>query len=161
MYLVLASSARQVPAWPGTEPEAWIQPAGEDGTPSAPAVVVPAGTLSDAVRRLDAPAVRWVWDGTREHYLPLLRAGVTVGRCHDLARSRAILALSEFVPRSPYILGLQDAAPEQEPATVQPEQSALFEARRAGRPLEDLVEELGRQLAAVAASPPPARLRLL
>ncbi|NKX53405.1 bifunctional 3'-5' exonuclease/DNA polymerase [Arthrobacter mobilis] len=162
MYLVLASSARQVSASSGTEPEAYIQQTTADGTPSAPAVVVPAGGLPDAVRQLDAPHVRWVWDGTREHYLPLLRAGATVGRCHDLARCRAILAYSEFAPQSPYILGLQDTPPAQElPLPGQPEQSVLFEARRAGLPLEELVEELRRQLAAVEDSPQPARLRLL
>ncbi|NKX50279.1 bifunctional 3'-5' exonuclease/DNA polymerase [Arthrobacter deserti] len=162
MYLVLASSSRQARGPAGTEPEAFIQPAGEDGAPCGPAVVVPAGGHADTVRRLDAPGVRWVWSGTREHYLPLLRAGASVGRCHDLLRCRGILAYSEFAPRSPYILGLQDAGPDPGPApAAQPEQSALFEAPGTGPALEDLVQELGGQLAAVADSLHPARLRLL
>lgn len=162
MYLVLASASRQVRDQPGPEPEACIQPAGDDGTPSAPAVVVPPGGLPEAVRLLDAPGVRWVWAGTRGHYLPLLHAGVTVERCHDLIHSRAILAHSEFAPRTPYVLGLQDAVPEQEAALPgRPEQSALFETARPGPPLEDLVRELGLQLEAVAQSPQSARLRLL
>jgi len=164
MYLVLATGSRQVRDRPGPEPEACIQPAGEDGTPSAPAVVVPPGDLPDAVRRLDAPGTRWVWAGTRRHYLPLLRAGVTVERCHDLLLSRAILAHSAFAPRTPYILGLQDAAEQDGPPAgqpEQPEQSALFEAAPPGPPLEELVQELGRQLEAVALSPLSARLRLL
>ncbi|MCG2623534.1 bifunctional 3'-5' exonuclease/DNA polymerase [Arthrobacter sp. I2-34] len=162
MYLVLASASRQPGDPPGPEPEACIQPAGADGTPSAPAVVVPAGGLPETVQRLEAPGVRWVWAGTRRHYLPLLRAGVTVERCHDLLLSRAILAHSEFAPQTPYVLGLQGTLPTQEaPPPGQPEQSALFETARPGPPLEDLVQELGCQLAAVAQSPQSARLRLL
>jgi DNA polymerase-1 len=36
--------------------------------------------------------VRWVWSGTAHVYPALLRAGVRVGRCHDVALAGALLA---------------------------------------------------------------------
>jgi DNA polymerase family A len=43
--------------------------------------------------------VRWVWSSTAQVYPALLRAGVRVGRCHDLALAGALLAGRDAVTR--------------------------------------------------------------
>ena len=46
---------------------------------------------SEAVR---GEAVRWVWADTSAIYPSLLRSGVRVGRCHDVALTEALLRAS-------------------------------------------------------------------
>ncbi|MFD0692353.1 bifunctional 3'-5' exonuclease/DNA polymerase [Actinomadura fibrosa] len=60
-----------------------LRPLAEDGTPAGPPRDVPDLVAAIAEReRADAP--RWVWPSTARLYPRLLRAGVRVGRCHDL-----------------------------------------------------------------------------
>lgn len=60
---------------------------------------------------------RWVWTSTASVYTDLLRAGVHVQRCHDLATTGAILSMRDGVPAPPTDdpvderPGLFDAAP--------------------------------------------------
>ena len=50
--------------------------------------------LAEAVRDIEAAdRPRWVWSNTAAVYPALLRAGVRVQRCHDLATTRAILGM--------------------------------------------------------------------
>ncbi len=171
MYIVLASAARNIPVPAGTEPEAYLQRTNAHGAPAGPPAVVPAGKLAETVRGLDAGAPRWVFDSTRDAYLPLLAAGTGVDRSHDLALVRSILSLSVYAPDTAYIRALReepiahqdDELPRHLPPLQQsPDQFTLFDEPRAdGTALEDLVAELQDQLAAVAASPQRARLQLL
>ena len=82
----------------GTEPEAYLQRTDAHGAPAGPPAVVPAGKLTETVRGLDAEAPRWVFESTRDVYLPLLAAGTGVDRSHDLALVRSILSLSRLRP---------------------------------------------------------------
>jgi DNA polymerase-1 len=67
-----------------------VRPLAEDGTPTGP--VEPVDDLVKAVaERERAAAPRWVWASTAEMYPVLLRAGVRVARCHDLALTEALL----------------------------------------------------------------------
>ncbi|HEX5493494.1 MAG TPA: bifunctional 3'-5' exonuclease/DNA polymerase, partial [Mycobacteriales bacterium] len=65
-------------------------PLGPDGTrPGSPEQVT---DLAGAVRERErAGAPRWVWADTPAVYPTLLRAGVRVSRCHDLALTEALL----------------------------------------------------------------------
>lgn len=99
--------------------------------------------------------IRWVWPDTASVYPRLLAAGVRVARCHDLRLCHAILRL---------------AGPEPWPtpawlATVPSESavpSLLDDLTAEGSPsLEDVAAEHQRQVAAVAATSDPGRLRLL
>ncbi|HEY9475910.1 MAG TPA: bifunctional 3'-5' exonuclease/DNA polymerase, partial [Mycobacteriales bacterium] len=67
-----------------------LLPLGEDGTRSGSPERVT--DLAAAVRereRQNSP--RWVWADTAAVYPRLLRAGVRVSRCHDLALTEALL----------------------------------------------------------------------
>ncbi|MFT4471651.1 bifunctional 3'-5' exonuclease/DNA polymerase [Arthrobacter sulfonylureivorans] len=171
MFIVLASAARNVSVPAGMEPAAYLQRTDAQGAPAAAPVVVPAGKLPETVRNLDAEAPRWVFESTRDDYLPLLAAGAGVDRSHDLALVRSILSLSVYAPDTEYIRALRekplvhqdDELPRQlPPLQPSPDQFTLFDAPQAsGTALEDLVAELQDQLAAVAASPQRGRLQLL
>lgn len=68
----------------------WIQVLADDGVPAHPpqrAEDLPA--LVAERERADAP--RWVWATTETDYPRLLRAGVRVERCHDIALTEALL----------------------------------------------------------------------
>src|SRR5699024_12417380 len=52
------------------------------------------GTRDSGVR---VPPTRWVFSDTPKWYPPLLAAGVSIDRCHDLRLAHAILARSELV----------------------------------------------------------------
>jgi DNA polymerase I len=57
-----------------------------------PGGVVPAGELVATVRRLEEElAPRWVWPDVQAVYPTLVRAGVRVDRCHDVALTEALL----------------------------------------------------------------------
>lgn len=69
----------------------------DDGLASAERVE----DLVEFVRREDLARPRWVWSSASEWLPPLLRAGVRVERCHDLALVGAILASSQLVTTRP------------------------------------------------------------
>jgi len=72
-----------------------LQAVADDGTPAGPVERV--ADLSAAVgerERLPAQP-RWLWAATDELYPALLRAGMRVARCHDLALTEAILLAIE------------------------------------------------------------------
>lgn len=64
------------------------------GAPLGPVREYP--EFPDAVATIEAESrPRWVWTSTATVYPELLRAGVRVQRCHDLATTGAILAVRE------------------------------------------------------------------
>ena len=126
-------------------------------------MTVAAADLPGVVREREGEHPRWVWDDTARRYPPLLDAGVRVERCHDLRLCHTILRGSTYCAGS----GLATAPPgpwgEARPAPAEAVAS-LFDddddaAGPAGPP--DAAAELARQLAAVAGSTAPGRLRLL
>ncbi|SER67976.1 DNA polymerase-1 [Actinokineospora terrae] len=145
--------------------------AGRAQLPGQDPVDVPdlAGWMADLERR---HAPRWVLPSLDEAYPALLRAGVRLGRCHDLALVEAILLGFEERPGRPRNLAaafgrLRGTA---EPADPRPlargEQPTLFEADRGTTPVgADPVlaaaEVLADQERRLAATAHPDRLRLL
>ncbi len=121
--------------------------------------------------------VRWLWPSTAEVYPVLLRAGVTVARCHDLELTEGLLLGAEGEWGSPRALGASWArltgapAPPDPPARTQAPpgdmQGALFEtmpvpsATPGFDPMTVLIRAYGHQLGRVAATPHPGRFRLL
>ncbi|UZD62341.1 bifunctional 3'-5' exonuclease/DNA polymerase [Brevibacterium sp. JSBI002] len=118
--------------------------------------------------RAPAPGPRWVLSDTAKWCPPLLAAGVSIERCHDLRLAHAILARSELVtaPESIRDASEWDAAPADAAA---PEQAAALFDVDAGRghipqvphDLEAALAEHARQTAAIETASHPGRLRLL
>jgi DNA polymerase-1 len=136
----------------------------DDGRPLT-RTEVPAGGLAQAVAELERDRPRWVWDDTSRRYPPLLAAGVRVERCHDLRLCHAILRHSEYSAGSALAIGPRTGWDGPRPGAPQPVEASLFDvddqpAPTAGDGLDPL-DELSRQLAAVAGSTQPGRLRLL
>jgi DNA polymerase-1 len=107
-------------------------------------------------READEP--RWVWDDTARWYPPLLRAGVRVGRCHDLRLGHHLLVRAPAVAAQLMVgdeSGLWDRLG---PST--PSDPALFSVDESTDYLRADLED-ARQLAAVAGSPEATRLGLL
>ncbi|WP_256842805.1 bifunctional 3'-5' exonuclease/DNA polymerase [Ornithinimicrobium cryptoxanthini] len=105
-----------------------------------------------------AGEIRWVWPDTASVYPRLLAAGVRLERCHDLRLCHAILALASpaLWPAPPW---LSRAAPE---PLVPAAPTLLDDLTPDSSPSPaDVVAEHQQQLAAVAASADPGRLRLL
>ena len=113
---------------------------------------------------------RWVWSDAPSWYSPLLAAGVTVDRCHDLRLCHAILRHTELVTdRTALVEAARwDAAPGAvEPKA--PDSSALFEieddteriAAEVPHDIDEARREFERQRTAIAASSDPGRLQLL
>jgi DNA polymerase-1 len=73
----------------GTGGSGRLQPLQDDGTPEGPAVEVE--DLAAAVARHETDAPRWLWPSGAALYPRLVRAGVRVGRCHDLELAEALL----------------------------------------------------------------------
>ena len=88
-----------------------------------------AGAVGDRERAGEA---RWVWPATARLYPELLRAGVSVSRCHDLALTEALLRSRDGQPAgdtaesSWWLISGPAAARSSGPAEAQP---ALFEAQ--------------------------------
>ncbi len=158
MYLLLAA-----------HPDgAAIQRLTPDGSPDPAAPdprVVPAGELAGVVRGLESRRPRWIWHRTQDWYPAMLRAGVELERCHDLALCAAILAHSEFTAHTDYARNAEkltadsDGRPDLPPRSLQPvpppaEQGALFEAPETGPavtvPLAGLRAEYAAQQEALA-----------
>ncbi|MET3805688.1 DNA polymerase-1 [Nakamurella sp. UYEF19] len=79
--------AAVVPA-PGDEPGWLVQTLSDDGTPAAEPVIVRA---VEDLRRWEASGARWLWDATEPIYPPLLTAGFSPLRCHDVTMTERIL----------------------------------------------------------------------
>jgi DNA polymerase family A len=68
---------------------------------------VAAPDLAEAVvlyERSSGGRVRWVWSSGAEHYPPLLRAGVRIGRCHDVMLAERLLLAREGRAEEPATL---------------------------------------------------------
>ena len=111
---------------------------------------------------------RWIFSDTPKWYPPLLAAGVSIERCHDLRLTHAILARSELVtaPEALRAASDWDAAPADAAA---PEQAAALFDVDAGRgfipqvphDLEAALAEYARQTTAIETASDSGRLRLL
>lgn len=101
------------------------------------------------------PHLRWVWPDTGSIYPRLLESGVRVARCHDLRLCHAILRLATADP--------WPAPPWLTPVVPPPEAPSLLDDLTPddAPSLAEVAEEHQRQLAAVADTPDPGRLRLL
>jgi DNA polymerase-1 len=146
----------------------------EDGTGHGP--IVTHDDLSAAVaERERAGDVRWVWAACGDMYPALLRAGVPVRRCHDVALTEALLLAREGRQGEPASLAAAwarlhgAAAPTAHPAAGRPAaagQAVLFERAGNGFPgpraaLEALVAVHADQLRRIAADEHPGRFALL
>ncbi|GLB65996.1 bifunctional 3'-5' exonuclease/DNA polymerase [Arthrobacter mangrovi] len=164
VYMVLATG----PSGDGgaaREPSFLLQRADATGAPAAPAAVVSSADLPAAVAALEEPSLRWVWEGTRRSYLPLLRAGTTVERCHDLSLTRELLVLSQYAADTGYIRALRADSgrrPAEQPhRDDEQDQFTLFDQQPPSATIGAVLQELQDQLAAVAGSPRRERLQLL
>jgi DNA polymerase-1 len=141
-----------------------LQDVDDSGRPLA-RIEVPASELAAAVAEREAEHPRWVWDDTARRYPPLLAAGVRVERCHDLRLCHAILRGSARCADSDLALAAPGPWDGPRPGSPQPVEVGLFDdphdASADGREELDVPGELRRQLAAVAGSDEPRRLRLL
>ncbi|WP_228771842.1 bifunctional 3'-5' exonuclease/DNA polymerase [Actinokineospora iranica] len=128
-----------------------------------------AGWLREAEARA---APRWVLPCLDDAYPALLRAGVRLGRCHDLALAEGILLAFEERPGRPRNLAAAWARPRGLPEPEDPrpaargEQPTLFEADRGTTPVGTdpvaaAVAVLEYQERRIAATAHPDRLRLL
>ncbi|GGQ50465.1 bifunctional 3'-5' exonuclease/DNA polymerase [Couchioplanes azureus] len=122
-----------------------LQPLAADGTPaSAPEPVADLPAAIAAREAADRP--RWVWASTAECYPVLLRAGVRVGRCHDVELTEALLLGHAGRWGEPRSLAAASARltgapvpPDPPPRAAEPPgfaQGALFEATH-GPPAAD------------------------
>lgn len=122
------------------------------------------GTRDSGVRE---PPTRWVFSDTPKWYPPLLAAGVSIDRCHDLRLAHAILARSELVSAPDPIRAAEDWDAEPVDDSVA-EAAALFEVdagrgrvRQVPHDIEAGLAEYARQRTAVETASDPGRLRLL
>ncbi|WP_315093606.1 bifunctional 3'-5' exonuclease/DNA polymerase [uncultured Cellulomonas sp.] len=134
-----------------------LQDLTDDGKPLG-RVEVQTDKLASVVRERERDRPRWVWDDTARRYPPLLAAGVRVERCHDLRLCHAILRRSVYAQSS--ALATAPAGPWDGPRTPAPVEGSLFD-EPSPMVAADPLDELQRQLAAVAGADEPGRLRLL
>ncbi|HET9141864.1 MAG TPA: bifunctional 3'-5' exonuclease/DNA polymerase [Actinophytocola sp.] len=137
-------------------------PGGDRGVPD----------LAAAMAELEAgQAPRWVLPSAEEIYPALLRAGVRLARCHDLALTENILLACAGAPDRPRNLAAAHARlrglpePPDRPPPSRTEAPALFELDRgttpAGDPLDAAAAVYDDQQRRIDADPHPDRLRLL
>jgi DNA polymerase-1 len=128
--------------------------------------------LAAAIAELEAErAPRWVLPATEELYPELLRAGVRLGRCHDLALTESILLACGGTPGRPRNLAAATARlhglpePPDRPPPSRTETPTLFELDRGtpldGDPLDAATAVYDDQRRRIDADPHPDRLRLL
>ncbi|WP_166828906.1 bifunctional 3'-5' exonuclease/DNA polymerase [Brevibacterium limosum] len=118
--------------------------------------------------RAPAPPTRWIFSDTPKWYPPLLAAGVSLERCHDLRLTHAILARSELVTDPGPLRAAEDwdevpadaAAPEQAAALFDVDAGRGFTPQVPHDLAAALVEHT-RQTAAIETASDPGRLRLL
>jgi hypothetical protein len=154
-------------------PAAEPGPAGQPG-PVAQAIVVP--DLAAAIRDYErAGPVRWVWPATAEIYPALLRAGVRVERCHDVALTEGLLLGREGVTGGPTFLaaaaarlrGLpipavrRSARAGAQPSLFDVADTAEADLAEATMALADLLAVYAGQQARIAADERPGRFALL
>ena len=140
-----------------------LQETADDGELISRAEVA-AGELPATVARREVERPRWVWDDTSRRYPPLLAAGVRVERCHDLRLCHAILRRSASCDNSAVAVAPPGPWDGPQPGAPEPVAASLFDDPRTSSDLDDRLDvpaELQRQLAAVAGSREPRRLRLL
>ncbi|WP_116247900.1 bifunctional 3'-5' exonuclease/DNA polymerase [Nocardiopsis sp. FIRDI 009] len=144
----------------------------------APGPVRRVPDLADAARRAEderPEPPRWVWSASEDVYPDLVRAGVRVARCHDVALTEALLLGYHARHGEAHSLGAAWARLHGLPVPDDPvrplgegiaAQPALFEADRSTLPpgtdrLAALVEVHDDQLRRLAELPHPQRMRLL
>jgi DNA polymerase-1 len=148
----------------------WLRPL--DGAPEHHDDLVAA--VAERERR-DPP--RWVWASTASIYPKLLRAGVTVARCHDLELTEALLLGHDGRWGEPRSLAALIARRRGEPVPPDVEvsvnsspygQEALFDElpppavlRDEGNPVDAVVTGYADQLDRIAQTVQPSRFRLL
>jgi hypothetical protein len=92
---------------PGPSGDALLCELAADGSRIGDPVLVP--DLAEAVARYERSgdgSLRWVWSSAADHYPALLRAGVRVGRCHDVALAERLLLGREGRAEGPRAGGL-------------------------------------------------------
>ena len=106
--------------------------------------------------------VRWVWADTSQAYPSLLRAGVRVDRCHDVALTAALLLARDGQPAGAASTVSRRAGPASRAAgqatLFGPAEPGIDEAREV---LGALVAEHADQMRQIAADAHPARFGLL
>jgi DNA polymerase family A len=157
-----------------------------DGTRAGPSVT--ATDLGRAIADYERPgdgSVRWVWPSGADLYPALLRAGVRVGRCHDVTLAERLLLGRDGRGGEPASLAAADARLRGAPVPAGPaaagagqdgglgggpgwrqHQDALFEADAAetadaGATLDALIAVHAGQLRRIAADEHPARFGAL
>lgn len=135
----------------------------DDGVAVGRCTVPADDVVREVARRERTGAPRWVWDDTARRYPPLLASGVRVARCHDLRLCHAILRSSASTAGSAIATGPADRwdAPRAGAAPAGTDAPTLFDTHLAPADGPDELEELRRQLHAVADAGEPGRLRLL
>ncbi len=112
--------------------------------------------------RVPGEPVRWVWADRSEAYPSLLRAGVRVDRCHDVALTRALLLARGGQPPGAAPTASRRAGPAPGAAgqatLFGPAEPGIDEAREV---LGALVAEHADQVRQIAADAHPARFGLL
>jgi DNA polymerase-1 len=140
-----------------------LQDVDADGRPGTRAAVNRRDLVAAvAARERDHP--RWVWDDTAVRYPPLLGAGLRVERCHDLRLCHAILRRSSLCRDAALATAPADAWDAPRASVAEDDDVGLFADPRTLVPARqggDALTELQLQLAAVAGSDAPGRLRLL
>ena len=152
---------------------------GADGSQQAAPVKVP--DLPQAIAEYEqagGAGLRWVWASTAQLYPGLLRAGVRVSRCHDIALAEALLDGRDRAARETVARGSAAAASAaRENATGQGPawepvlggrrvQGALFEPEERAPPdpgaqLDAVIAAHARQLLGIAADDHPGRFGAL
>ena len=154
MYLLLAA-----------HPDgAAIQRVSPTGKATTDPRVVTRGELPGVVSELESQRPRWVWHRAQDCYPELLRNGVKLERCHDLALCGAILAHSSFTAHTDYAKNAEKLTQDDDstpPRALQPppppaDQGALFEdftptSKSPG--LAELRDEFAAQQHAIAQVP--------
>jgi DNA polymerase family A len=157
----------------GPEGDCWLAELAEDGTSHGP--VVSRDVFRAAVTAYEREDVRWVWGETAAVYPELLRAGVRVGRCHDIALTEALLLGREGRPGEPASLagawarlrGTQAPTGGRRPAAaLRPGQDALFDPADPVFPdpreaMDALIAVHADQVRRIAADEHPGRFALL
>ncbi|OXM44197.1 bifunctional 3'-5' exonuclease/DNA polymerase [Amycolatopsis alba DSM 44262] len=128
----------------------------------------------DEVRRAEAEhSPRWVFPSVEKVYPALIKAGVRVRRCHDLALTEGLLLAHEGRPQESRSLRAalarangQEAPADEPPLWAEDDQPTLFETRGPRLPSGVTVADAARRVLAeqekwVALAEHPERLRLL
>jgi DNA polymerase-1 len=140
-----------------------------DGTQPGPATEVSDLAAAVAVRER-AGDVRWVWPQAASCYPALLKAGLRLARCHDVALVEGLLLGRDGRHGEPATLAaawarLRGQQVPRQASHASGAQQTLFEPAQPGLPEDDVLEALVAvyrdQVSRIAADEAPARLRLL